>query len=90
MISATISSQRCILFSINNEQHSSSLQNNYAINKENAIMSPLIKIQWKWDSLYRTPTYFTHKHSDVMKQLYIDIFMHKILGGYLVHGEDQK
>lgn len=34
-------------------------------------------------ALCTTPTYFTHQHSDVMKQLYIDIFMHKILGGYL-------
>lgn len=50
----------------------------------------IIKVQYKFliipkqDSLCKTPTYFTHQHNDVMKQLYIDIFMHKILGGYLV------
>lgn len=43
-----------------------------------------LKNRQEKNHLCATPTYFTHQHRDVMKQLYIDIFMHKILGGYLV------
>lgn len=39
--------------------------------------------------LYQTPTYFIHQHRDVMKQLYIDIFMHKMLGLYLAGPEER-